>query len=193
MKESINKQAEPGVLDELIHRMNAGDEVATGELVRLIYPSIISIARNRLRRELSTAQSDLSEEDLAQEVLLRTLLRNQQFQFNDEKHLFAVIGRQMRYVLVEYARSQQGRVSRSQVGIEEAWGLTFRTDISLIALDEALDKLEKINGRASRILELRFFVGMTLEESAECLGISVETAKRDWRMARSFLSQYLSV
>jgi RNA polymerase sigma factor (TIGR02999 family) len=174
-------------LTELIRAWAAGDANALGLLVSSVYPELRRIARQQLRRH-RTDQS-LESTALAHEAYLK-LLRSGGIQCEDRVHFLALCAQVTRRILVDHAR---GRASLKRGG--ETVLITLHDDvkdaaadrIDTLALNDALEALTKIDQRKGRVVELRYFGGLSLEETAEALGISPETVKRDWRMARAWL------
>jgi RNA polymerase sigma factor (TIGR02999 family) len=158
------------------------------ELVPLLYRELRRLARFHLRNE--RAGHTLSTTALAHEAYLR-LVEIERIDFEDRPHFFALASRIMRRVLIDHAR-RRNRHKRSggweritlDVGLPD---LGEPTD--LLVLDDALRRLEGEDERAARLVELRFFGGLTLEEAAAALGVSLSTAKRDWALARAWLNR----
>lgn len=115
--------------------------------------------------------------------------------FEDREHFFATAARQMRRVLVDHARKRNAQIrggGTTRIPLEEAGDVGFLRDREVESLDDALTALEAVNPRASRVVELCFFGGMTQREAGELLGISLATTQRDWEAARDFLFRQLS-
>jgi RNA polymerase sigma factor (TIGR02999 family) len=173
---------------ELLLKWRSGDEHALQALVPLLYNELRAVAHHYMRRERRS--HTLQTEALVHEAYLR-LLDGQPIPSESRAHFIAVAARLMRQILVDYARSHNaakrgpGQKVELTVGIEAA--RTPRTDV--VALDDALAALAQRDTQQSRIVELRFFGGLTIEEAAEALGISPATVKRDWKMARAWLSR----
>jgi RNA polymerase sigma factor (TIGR02999 family) len=130
---------------------------------------------------------------LVHEVYLR-LTDQEKTGWQDRRHFFAIASTLMRRVLVNHARDRKAAKrggGAQQVPLADAEGASEGRKLDIIALDEALEKLEKRNPRACRIVEMRFFAGLTAEEAAEELGIDVRTAERDWTGAKAFLKHEL--
>ena len=166
--------------------MRAGDATAMDRLFPLVYREFHERAHRQLahRRPGDT----LSTTALVHETYLKLVGSSNQ-SYNDRIHFFAVASRAMRQILVDYARraSAHKRGSGQVVTLEsEAIGNTDRAE-ELVALDEGLEQLERLDTRLVRIVELRFFGGLSVEEAADTLGISPRTVKRDWQKARAFL------
>ena len=173
-------------ITSLLAAMRAGDATAMDRLFPLVYREFHERAHWQLahRRPGDT----LSTTALVHETYLKLAGSGNQ-SYNDRIHFFAVASRAMRQILVDYARraSAHKRGSGQVVTLEsEAIGNPDRAD-ELVALDEGLEKLERLDPRLVRIVELRFFGGLSVEEAADTLGISPRTVKRDWQKARAFL------
>ncbi len=173
---------------ELLVRWRAGDEDALQALVPLVYGELRAVAHRYLRRERPS--HTLQSEALVHEAYLR-LLDGRPVPTENRAHFVAVAARLMRQILVDYARSRQaakrgaGQTVELTLGIEEPQAP--RADI--VALDDALNALSRRDAQQGRIVELRFFGGLTIEEAAEALDLSPATVKRDWAMARAWLSR----
>ena len=170
-----------------------GDERARDELFAIVQPQLRQIAARYLHRE--RADHTLEPNALVNELCLR-LLGGEPIAFNDRAHFFAVAAQTMRRILIDHARSRiadkrggdQQRVNLSAV---EGWNPVRRSE-DIIALDNLLSRLEKADPRAARVVELRFFGGLSEGEVAEVLGIATITVKRDWKAARAWLISRLN-
>lgn len=171
----------------LLQRLNTGDKTVTPQLIALVYDELRRLAGDRMRRERS--DHTLQPTALVHEAYLR-LVAQRDTNWQNRAHFFGVAGQLMRRILVDYARanlrSKRGG-SQHRVPFEE--NLAFSPDQSpeLVALDETLSRLEKLDPRQCRIVELRFFGGLTTEEAAEALGISQRTVEREWTLAKAWL------
>jgi RNA polymerase sigma factor (TIGR02999 family) len=176
----------------LLHQVGSGDKEAVEKLISIVYPELRRIAANRLRAE--RAGHTLQPTALVNEVYLR-LFGSEPIAWQNRAHFFAVVAKQMRFILVDHARrkNKDGAFAVTLEGHEGAdpWRLAMQTDEELIALDEALRKLESVDARAAHGVELRFFGGLTLQEAAEVQDVDVATVKRDWVFARSWLHRQL--
>lgn len=173
-------------ITSLLAAMRAGDATAMDRLFPLVYREFHERAHRQLahRRPGDT----LSTTALVHETYLKLVGSSNQ-SYNDRIHFFAVASRAMRQILVDYARraSAHKRGSGQVVTLEsEAIGNPDRAE-ELVALDEGLEQLERLDPRLVRIVELRFFGGLSVEEAGVALGISPRTVKRDWQKARAFL------
>jgi RNA polymerase sigma-70 factor, ECF subfamily len=169
-----------------------GDEDALREVVAAAYPELRRIARRHLAR-LGPDHS-LESAALANEAYLK-LVRAGGIQCENRVHFFAVCAQMIRRIVVDHARSR-GYAKRGgdavRIPLDEVLLGTRARDVELLALDEALTALSSIDARKGRVVELRYFGGLTVEETAEVLGVSQETVQRDWRMAKTWLFRELS-
>jgi len=182
----------PTEFTALLYKWRQGSDEAGAQLVVLVYEDLRRLARRYLRQE--RAGHTLQPTALVHEAYLR-LFGEGQGEWHDRAHFFAVAAQQMRRILVDHARTlpvDKRHGQRTAFFQEEAAGLSEARHEDLIALDEALSRLEQLYPRASQIVELRFFGGMTEKEAAEVLGISVATLKRDWAFARAWLLDQIS-
>ena len=175
----------------LLAEFAAGRREALDELVPMVYGDLRQIARAHLRGE--NAGHTLNTTGLVHEAYLR-LARLERIEWQDRRHFFAVASRAMRRVLIDWAKARR-RETRGggavQVPLDEAMQITEQQADELIALDAALTRLEAVSERQSRLVECRFFGGLTMEETADVLGISLATAKRDWALCRAWLNREL--
>jgi RNA polymerase sigma-70 factor, ECF subfamily len=177
---------------QLLHRWQQGDQEASEQLLPLIYGELRRIARRHLRAE--RAGHTLEATALVHEVYLR-LAGGSELHWNDRVHFYAVAAQMMRRVLVDHARSR-GAEKRGgsvvKVSLEETQDPAVETGADVVALDDALRSLEVLDPRKSRIVELRFFGGLTLDETAAVLGISVPTVVKETRLARAWLHSQIA-
>ena len=185
--------ASPPTITQLLVAWNQGDQGALEQLTPLVYRELHRLAHGYLVGERQGHV--LQTTALVNEAFVR-LIDWQQVEWQDRAHFFGVAATLMRHILVQFARAQQaakrGGGQAIHVTLSEAAGATTQPSPDLVALDDALTALEKLNPRHSRIVELRFFGGLSLEEAAEFLHLSVSTVRRDWRMAQAWLHQQLS-
>ena len=179
-------------ITQLLRAWGGGDKAALDELTHLCYAELRRIARQHMRRE----QSDhtLQASALVNEAFLRlTDWKNVEWQ--NRAHFFAMAARIMRNILVDFAR-KRGRAKRGadplMVPLAAAADVSQERSADLLALDEALDALAALSPRQSKVIELRFFGGLTNEEAAEVLKVSPDTVRRDWRLAQAWLYRELS-
>ncbi|HEY6343587.1 MAG TPA: sigma-70 family RNA polymerase sigma factor [Bryobacteraceae bacterium] len=166
---------------------NNGDPDALHRLMDLVYPEMRRIARQYLERR--RAGESLESAALANEAYLK-LVRAGGIRCENRAHFLALCSQIVRRILVDHARrrgfaKRGGRALR--VPLEEVSLAAEARGIEVLALDKALDALAGMDPRKSRVVELRYFGGLSIEETAEVLGVSIDTAKRDWRMARAWL------
>lgn len=157
-----------------------------------IYAELRSLAGNYLRRE--TPGHTLQPTALVHEAFLK-LSRQRKTDWQGRTHFFAVAAQVMRRILVDHARSarrQKRGGGRKRISLDEQLVLTRECDEDLIAVDDALNQLADVDPRQARIVEMRFFAGMTMDEVAAALQVSKRTIERDWTMVRAWLRQQLS-
>ena len=176
---------------ELLRAWSEGDEAALNELVPLVEKELHRLAHAYMRRERK--DHTLQATALVNEVFLR-LARTANPRWQDRAHFVGIAARLMRQVLVDHARSRGyrkrgGGVQR--VPLENVPLITPEPEVDVLAVDRALEAFAKIDPRKSQVVELRFFGGLSVDETADVLGISVETVKRDWRVAKLWLAREL--
>jgi RNA polymerase sigma-70 factor (ECF subfamily) len=172
----------------ILQEVGAGRRDAASELLPLVYEELRRLAGIHLRREVPG--HTLQPTALVHEAYLR-MVDQTRAEYRDRSHFYAVAATAMRRILVDHARGRK-RLRRGGGGprmdLHSGIGEPVKgSEVDLEALDDALRKLEAIDPRKVRLVELRFFAGLTLEHASEALGISVATAKRDWAMAQVFL------
>ena len=166
---------------------NQGDQNAPDRLMPLVYEELRKLARNYLQRERS--DHTLQATGLVHEAYLR-LVDQSSMSWQNRAHFFAVAAQVMRRILVDHARSHRAEKrggEREKLEFDEALVPSGEKAVDLIALDDALQDLVTFDPRQSRIVELRFFGGLTNEEIGDVLGISPRTIKREWRLAKAWL------
>ena len=175
---------------KLLAAWTAGDEAALDRLLPLVYGELRRLARNRLRFE-RPGQS-LQPTALVNEAYMR-LVRLKRLQWQNRAHFFALCGRLMRHILVDAARARKfaKRAGGMRVTLDEALLPSAPRDPDVLALDDALATLEEIDPRKGRVVELRFFAGLNVEETAAVLGVSTDTVSRDWKFAKTWLYREL--
>ncbi len=177
---------------ELLLRWSDGDQQAFGELVPIVYQELRQLARYHLSRE--RPGDTMQPTSLVHEAYLRLVDQNR-MQWNSRAHFFGAAAEVMRRVLVDRARERNAQKRGSgQVpeSLEVALGLSTDTrSFDVLALDEALEKLALIDPDRVRVIELRYFGGLSVKETAVVLGISEATVKRDWAFARAWLFRHL--
>ncbi len=182
-------EVQPSEVTGLLQAWNAGDELALQKLSDLVYQDLHRAAHRYMRGE-RTAHT-LQTTALIHEVYIR-LVGSQQINWQGRTHFLAICARLMRRVLVDFARQQtyQKRGGGAvHLSLDEALTVSSsrHLDPGLQALDEALKSLAEVDPRKAQVVELRFFGGLTVEETAEALAVSCETVMRDWKMARAWL------
>lgn len=181
----------PQEISQLLRAWSEGDQAVMEQLMPLVYGELRRLARQHLRRE--HAGRTLQTTALIHEAYLR-LIEASQARLENRRHFFAVASRLMRQVLVDLAR-ERGSHKRGgdakRVSLDEALVISSQRNEGLLALDEAMQALAEFDERKSQVVELRFFGGLSVEETADALGVSVETVHRDWRLARSWLLRKL--
>ena len=181
----------PENVTQLLLAWGRGDEAARDELIPLVYDTLRRIARHHLRGE--RAGHTLQTTALINEAYLK--LVEQSVSWQSRAHFFGIAARLMRQLLVDYARARQ-RLKRGgdlqQISLTAAAGIAQEQAVDLLALDGALETLAEVDPQSSRVVELRFFGGLTIEETAQVMGISTPTVERGWRAARAWLHTELS-
>jgi RNA polymerase sigma-70 factor (ECF subfamily) len=181
-----------GKITGLLLRIRAGDAQASSELVAAIYDQLLRIARQQLRSERSG--NTLQPTALVNELYLRLKLDGS-IEWKDRVHLFSVVATTMRRILIDRARARnaQRRPSpNARVDINEAFVYSEDNPVEFLILNQALDRLAEFDAMQAKVVELRYFAGLTVEETAEVLNISDRTVKRNWQMARAWLSNLLN-
>jgi RNA polymerase sigma factor (TIGR02999 family) len=179
---------------ELLVASHKGDRAAFDELIPLVYDALRGIAHRRLAGE--RAGHTLSTTDIVHEAYLK-LVRLDRIEWKGRAHFLAVAAQAIRNILVDYAlRRKAARRGGGRPGEpfeEDKVAVAEAPTADLIALNDAMRRLEEIDARQSRVVECRFFAGMSIEETAEALGVSPASVKRDWALARAWLNRELSV
>jgi len=191
MADSQDDLTKPGVT-QLLRAWGEGDGAALEQLTPLVESELHRLARKYMRRE--RPGQTLQTTALVNEVYLR-LIDIQQVSWQNRAHFFAVTARMMRRILTDFARSRQylkGGGGAIKVTWDEALGVTQQPDADIVALDDALNELALLDPRKAQVVEMRFFGGLSAEETAEVLKISEQTVLRDWRFAKTWLLRALS-
>lgn len=179
-------------ITQLLVSWNNGDQEALAQLTPLVYQELHRLAHGYLAGERQGHM--LQTTALVNEAFVR-LIDWQQVEWQNRAHFFGVSATLMRHILVQFAREQQAakRGGKAiQVSLSEAAHVATQDTTDLVALDNALNTLEKLDPRQARTVELRFFGGLSLEEVAEVLRVSVSSVRRDWRMAQAWLHHQLA-
>jgi len=183
--------AGPGDVTRLLDAANGGDRGALNEVIALLHDQLRSIAHHQLARE-STGHT-LETMGLINEAYLR-LLGVEQVTWHDRQHLLAMAARAMRRVLIDYSdrrKSAKRGGGVADLHLEQVCAANDDRSDELLALDEALSRLERLAPRQSLIVECRFFGGLSIEETATALQLSTATVKREWTAARAWLNREL--
>ena len=176
----------PGQVTGLLEAWRAGNEEALEALLPLVYSELRAIAATQLRGE--RPDHTLQPTALVNEAFLR-LVDQHRVEWQSRSHFFAVASKAMRRILVDHARRRQAQkrgADPKQVPLDDVQ-VAVTPDVDLLDLDECLTRLEALDARQARVVELRFFAGCTMQEIAEALDVSTATAKRQWRLARVWL------
>jgi RNA polymerase sigma factor (TIGR02999 family) len=176
----------------LLNRWRSGDKEAANQLVELVYGELHRIASREMHRE--HGEHTLQTTAVVHEAYLR-LCRSEPIEWKDRAHFYAVAAQQLRRVLVDHARrvhSEKRGGRMVKLALWETDGAGIDLDERLLAVDEALAQLELLDPRSAKVVELRFFGGLSEIEAAEALHISLATLKRDWDFAKSWLTRQLS-
>jgi RNA polymerase sigma factor (TIGR02999 family) len=183
----IDVASDPGDVTRLLFELSGGNRSVEEQLIPLVYAELRKIALNRLKNEASN--HSLQPTALVHEAYLR-LVRIKEMDWRSRSHFFAFSATLMRRILVDHARANRAEkrgAGVTTITVNDAMFATTSTMPEILALDEALNKLAELDERQSKVVELRFFAGMSEEETAEILGVSTRTVKRDWRTARAWL------
>ena len=182
----VSQPSQP--VTELLVRWRAGDQEALQRLIPLVYEELRAIARRQLHRE--RPGHTLQSAALVHEAYLR-LVGQHPFDSRDRAHFLAVASRLMRQVLVDHARRNAAakRGANQTVELDASFALPQAPRVEMTALDDALVGLAKLDERQAQIVELRFFGGLSVEEIADVLGSSRSTVKRDWNVAKAWLTR----
>jgi RNA polymerase sigma factor (TIGR02999 family) len=177
----------------LLVKLRAGNRDVAGQLVPLIYDELRRIAGAQMRRE--RAGHTLQATAVVHEAYLR-LAGEREIQWQNRAHFFAIAARAMRQVLLDYARQRhagkRGREGAQKVEIDVGLLAGENRIEDIVALDEVVTRLSELDQQQGRIVELRFFAGLSVEETAEAMGISDSTVKREWRLAKAWLHRELA-
>lgn len=181
-----------GQITSLLHRLSRGDKSAEAELVQNVYQELKRMAASYLRHE--RPGHTLQATALVNEAYLR-LVGKRIIEWEDRSHFFSVAARVMRRILVDYSRHRKARKRGGlveKISLDEAIIVGDNQCRIVAALDEALKRLEELDPRQAKVVELRYFAGLSEEDIAKLLGISSRTVKRDWVTAKAWLYGELS-
>ena len=176
----------------LLNQSADGDGVAMEQLLPIVYDELRGVAAKFLRRERSN--HTLQPTALVHEAYIR-LVNWETVSWQNRAHFFSVAAQVMRNILVDSARRKKAEIrggNFEQITLDEKIGFSQMSEVDLLDLDDALKELANLNERQSRIVELRFFGGLTIEETAEILQISDMTVKRDWNFSKAWLFEKLN-
>ena len=183
-------EEDAGQVTQLLKAMGAGDERAADELLPLIYQELHRLARSYMRRE--RAEHTLQPTALINEAYLR--LAHDDIDWQNREHFIGAAAQAMRRVLVDYARQHHAQMrggGLKRVELQEGLAISPERMEEVVSLDEALSRLAEQNPRQARVVELRYFGGLSVEQIAAMLGIAERSVKRDWALARVWLFQEL--
>jgi len=186
----MGEQSTQGVT-RLLREARAGDRAALDELLPLVYRELRQIAARHLAQE--RPGHTLQATALVHEAYLR-LIDQHSVDWRNRAHFFSIAAEMMRRVLVNHAvgrRAQKRGAGETLLSLDEVISFPNRQDVDLVQLDEALTRLSELDPLQARIVEMRFFAGLTVEEVAEVLGVSDSEVKREWRSARAWLTAQL--
>lgn len=185
-------QSRPSTLPvtELLVLWRAGDQQALERLIPVVYKELRDIARYHLQRE--RPGHTLQSAALVHEAYLR-LLEQEPFDAENRAHFLAVASRLMRQILVDYARNHGAakRGANLRVELDLALAIHHERSAELVAIDDALNQLSRIDEKQARIVEMRFFGGLSIEEIGAVLGVSRSTVKREWNVAKAWLMRQI--
>lgn len=183
----------PSEITQLLRDWRSGDRKALDTLLPRVYKELRRLARHQLRNE--RPDHTLQSAALVHEAYLRLMGVSPQQQWESRTHFFAISAQLMRQILVDYAR-RHGAAKRGgsvcKLSLEDAMASPRRAQVDVVALDDALHALAKIDARQSQVVELRFFAGLSLKEISEVLEIAPATVQRDWTAARAWLYREIS-
>ena len=182
----------PRDVTALLGDWSRGNQTALNQLLPIVYAELRRVAARQLRNE--RADHTLQPTALVHEVFMR-LVDQRQVDWQNRAHFFGVSAQVMRRILVDHARrhgaSKRGDGVSCVSIVDEARDVAASSDVPILALDQALDRLQKVDAALARVVELRAFGGLTIEEAAQVLSVSPSTAKRDWRTAKAWLNREL--
>ena len=184
--------SEPKDVTVLLNAWSAGDEAAGQELITIVYGELRRLAASYLQSE--RPDHTLQATALVHELYLK-LVSREPIAWQNRGDFLAVVDRQLRHIVVDYARKQHAQKCggvQAKISLEDTPGLAVITDSRVIDLDRALERLEQLDTRAAKVVELRYFGGLTENEIGNTLKISAATVKRDWEFDRSWLLKEMS-
>lgn len=186
------EMSSPDGITQLLIDWGKGDQAALEKLMPLVYSELRRLASNYLRRE--RAEHTLQPTALVNEAYLK-LVHQKNAKWQNRAHFFGISAQLMRRILVDHARQHQavkrGGSAQKRISITSVEKFAKQPEVDLLALNEALDELANMDPQQSRIVEMKFFGGLSIEEIAEVLSIGHATVERDWKMARAWLRRQL--
>jgi RNA polymerase sigma factor (TIGR02999 family) len=187
----VPPRSRPELVTEALESAREGDEAALATLYGEVYDELYQLARRQRRRW--TGNETLDTTALVHESYLKLVDRSR-FAWNDLRHFFAVAARAMRHILINYAeqaRAAKRGGDRARIDLDDAMAASTAEQETLVILGAGVDELTRVDERRAQVFEYRFFLGLSVTETAELLDISPATVKRDWTMACAFLRVYL--
>lgn len=178
---------------EITKLLQAGDEESLAKLLPLVYDELRSLAAALFSRE--RANHTLQPTALVHEAYLRLTTGSDKLSWQNRAHFFGIAANSMRQILVNHAKARRREKrggGQTLIALDESISFSYARDLDVLALNEALETLAQLDARQVRIVELRFFGGLTLEETATMLDVSTATVSREWEMARTWLYRQLS-
>jgi RNA polymerase sigma factor (TIGR02999 family) len=183
---------EPKDVSAILTAWGNGDQEAGNQLIGIVYQELRRLAAHYLKSE--RADHTLQPTALVHELYLK-LLSTEKVMLHDREHFLAVAARQLRHIVVDYARNKNAQKrggAQGKISLDEVSGVAIPADGRVIELDQALRRLESLDARAAQVVELRFFGGLNDDEVGKTLSTSSATVKRDWDFARSWLLKQMS-
>ena len=171
----------------MLNELSNGNTVVIDKILPLVCDELRRISSKYLSDEYR--QHTFQTTELVHEAYLK-LVGNQQISWESRAHFFGIAAKTMRQILIDYARKRKAQKrgsGKTKISLDDAQLVTGESEDQILALDEALTKLETVEKRLSKIVELRYFSGLTIKETAELLNISAATVKRDWQFAKTWL------
>jgi RNA polymerase sigma factor (TIGR02999 family) len=182
----------PHEVTQLLVAWSNGDQVARDELMSVVYQELHRLAHHYMKQE--SAGHTLQTSALVNEAFLR-LVDQRDVHWRNRAHFFAIAAQMMRRILVDYARNRRYAKrggGKPEMSLDEALIVSDKRSAEVVALDETLERLAGIDPRKSQIVELRFFGGLSIDETAEVLAVSPGTVMRDWTLAKAWLRREMS-
>jgi len=192
MRDAMTAEGEPEGVTGLLLAWNDGDESALEKLVPVVYQELHRLAKRQMQRE--RPDHSLQTTALINEAYLR-LVDLKTVHWQNRAHFFALCARLMRRILVDFARSRhyvKRGAGAQPISLNESLVVSPQLSADLVAVDDALNALTTIDARKGQVVELRFFGGLTLEETAAVLKVSPDTVRHDWKLAKAWLLRELS-